>query len=63
MRLLINLVIHRTLKKQNLGSDFGPVYIKHEQFQFLLRFVEHDEDFEILRIWQIFALYVYDLVL
>lgn len=59
MRLLINSVIHHTSKKRNLGSDFVFVYTKHERLPFLLSFVKRDEDFEILRIWQNVALYVY----
>ncbi|OTX98500.1 transposase [Bacillus thuringiensis serovar wratislaviensis] len=48
--MLKNPVIHHTSKNRNLGLDFGFVYIKHEQFPFLLLYVKHDGKFEILRI-------------
>ncbi|AIW87874.1 hypothetical protein bwei_5331 [Bacillus mycoides] len=37
--------------------------IRHERFRFLSRYVKHEEDFEILRIWQSVALHGDDPVL
>ncbi len=39
-------------------DEIGFVYIEHEQFRFLLLYVKHGEDFEILRIGQNTSLYV-----
>ncbi len=64
MRLLVIDVIHYTLKKRSLiVANFVFVYIEHEQFQYLSRYVKHGEYFEILRIWQNDVLHVYGPVL
>ncbi len=50
-------------KRSLQQSNFVFVYIEHEQFQYLSRYVKHGEYFETLRIWQNDVLHVYGPVL
>ncbi|PDY43947.1 transposase [Bacillus pseudomycoides] len=51
MQSLVIVVIYYTSKKRSLVvANFVFVYIEHERFQCLSRYVKHDEYFDILRI-------------
>ncbi|OUB46343.1 transposase [Bacillus thuringiensis serovar argentinensis] len=64
MQSLVHVVIHCTSKKRSLVvANSVYVYIGHEWFRCLLKYVKHEEDFEIQRIWQNVSLHVYDPVL
>lgn len=63
MQLLIIFVIPCMSKNRRLVSNCGFFYIKREQFQGFSRFAKHDEDFEVLQIWQNVASHVYGFVL
>jgi len=50
MQSLVIVVIHYTSKKRSLVvANFVFVYIEHERFQYLSRYVKHDEGFESCR--------------